>query len=214
MLIWSISFWIIITSVKPEHRKHFVTHNINIFYKNVTKMNRNVYQSLILLYDLISVWIYSYMPIPLSVCVCVCVCVCVWDASILHSWCFKCNPSLLSTFTALYLDCCFYLTYLPCYSHTILHRCVCVCVCWFCTLDVLEFHPIIVVYFFLHCGRFVDCTHRNYLNYLQFCEFVCFCRFPIVGHFWRRQVWLFSYDHLACSNHTLKFVFVFTFQMP
>ncbi len=30
MLIWSVSFLIIITTVKPEHRKHFVTQNIQI----------------------------------------------------------------------------------------------------------------------------------------------------------------------------------------
>ncbi len=45
---------------------------------------------------------------------------------------------------------------------------VCEWMCWFCTVDVLEFHPVIAVYFFLHYGRFVD-----------FCVFV---NFPLISY--------------------------------
>ncbi len=53
------------------------------------------------------------------------------------------------------------------------YNCVCVCkwMCLFCTLDVLEFHPIIAVYFSLHCGRFIECTHKTILNLFVFVHF-------------------------------------------
>ena len=88
-----------------------------------------------------------------------------------------------------------------------LYACVCVCgwVWIFCTLDVVECHPFTAVYFFLE--SWLIC--RLYRQ--KFREFLCFCKFPIhflwVGHFWPKttSVTLFVYDHLACSDHDLKF---------
>ncbi len=107
-----------------------------------------------------------------------------------------------------------FILYICCVTDTPVHRCVCVyisvcvcvcvCVCewmcWFCTLDVLEFHPIIAVYFFLHCGRFVDCTHKNLMN---FCVFV---NFPFISYgrsflTEEHKCDYFIYDHLACFEH-------------
>ncbi len=59
------------------------------------------------------------------------------------------------------------------------------------------------VLFFLHCGRFVDCTQK-------FAEFLCFCQFPI--HFlWsvifdqRAQVWLFFLRPLSLLESSPQF---------
>ncbi len=123
---------------------------------------------------------------------CVCECMCLFSTLDV----LKCNPFLaVHFFHCIVVE----LLFLP-YIFAVLQSlqligvCVCVCVCisvcvyacvcewmsWFCTLEVLEFHPVIVVYFFLHCGRFVDWN--------------CFCRFPIHFHFdWRPQVWLYIY---------------------
>ncbi len=51
MLILSVSFFIIITTVKPEHRKSILLNKTLKLYKNVTQMNIYIffYQSLILL---------------------------------------------------------------------------------------------------------------------------------------------------------------------
>ncbi len=99
---------------------------------------------------------------------CVCECMCLFSTLDV----LKCNPFLaVHFFHCIVVE----LLFLP-YIFAVLQSlqligvCVCVCVCisvcvyacvcewmsWFCTLEVLEFHPVIVVYFFLHCGRFVD----------------------------------------------------------
>ncbi len=150
-----------------------------------------------------------YVCVSVSVCVCVCVCLfCTLDVS-------ECNPFLAVHFL---LHCSWiiaFILYICCVTVTPVHRCVCVyvCVCvwewmcWFCTLDVLEFHPIIAVNFFSALWQICRL-------YTQKCaEFLCFCQFPI--HFlWsvifdrRPQVWLFFSDHLACSNQALNFLCV------
>ncbi len=104
-------------------------------------------------------------------------------------------------------------------TDTVVHRCVCVCVCvclckcasvceWmhlYHTFNVLQCYPFTVVYFFQHCGRFVDWTHKNSQN---FCVFV---DFPFISYgrsFLTKEhnCDYFLYDHLACSNQALNFL--------
>ncbi len=102
---------------------------------------------------------YDYMviaiPIHLNICVCVSVSVSVYmrvcvngcvGFALLMFW--SVTPSLLSTFL---LHCSWiiaFILHICCVTVTPVHRCVCKWMCLFCTLDVLEFHPIIAVYFF------------------------------------------------------------------
>ncbi len=81
---------------------------------------------------------------------------------------------------------------------------VCEWMCLYHTLNVLECHPFTAVYFFQHCGRFVDCTHKNSLN---FCVFV---DLPFISYGWsflteEHKCDYFFYDHLACSNQAVIF---------
>ncbi len=70
-----------------------------------------------------------------------------------------------------------YFSFLSCYGCMVitipirLNVYICEWMCWFCSLDVLEFHPVIAVYLFMHCGRFVDCTHKNLQNFHVFVHF-------------------------------------------
>ncbi len=61
------------------------------------------------------------------------------------------TPFLLSTFYCIVVELLLLFNiFAVLQSHQFIGVCVCVCewMCWFCTLDVLEFHPIIAVYFF------------------------------------------------------------------
>ncbi len=96
-----------------------------------------------------------------------------------------------------------YFSFLSCYGCMVItipiHLNVYICewMCWFCSLDVLEFHPVIAVYLFMHCGRFVDCTHKYLLN-------LCFCPFSIHFHSFSSTSVTFFNEHLAYTNQALK----------
>ncbi len=90
-----------------------------------------------------------------------------------------------------------------------MYECVCEWMCWFCTLDILEFHPVIAFVLFMHCGRSIDCVHKNDLN---FCVLV---NFPFI--FFGRSFLTEDYkcDYFTQPVRIMAYFFsVFTFQMP
>ncbi len=141
-------FALILTTVKPEHRKRMLYHRlINLISTS--------YLSLLAQFG----HIVTVTPVHLCVCV-----FCTLGVLL-------CNPYLgvcvLTVFLAELLILFHAFADALCYSHTSSY----VCHCLFCTLDILDGYPFIAVHPFLHRERFVDCTHKNISVFSRFCVF-------------------------------------------